>query len=392
MVSRRKAIIQDMSLLEQNARILAELEEDWSDLGPVRRFQFRGRFPNRSDKEPANTADELAQAFSNFAREEGCECRSWHDQFNDWYVDVSKVLEPTSVKITALQERLTEFVDGLEYGYLEGWNYPPKKEIRFWPDCSASNKEAAKLRASVLFGSDLVTDPVKYDNSIIRPRSRVFKVVPSEFLRKAQAGPPKDPQPTASAFAQWVYSLYGEADGTEEDIEHGKQIEKDIWERRRASASCNDNRFLRSIGSPWVLLHNGLHIHPNSKPDYHTVPHLRVKGQPLRLSPDLVYSNRQSGEVSIVEVKHSYLPLTKNLWPNVWAQLWCYAQIEVAINAPKVTVIGEVWSEMWSRGYGRGRNRVDGQKLVCLRASVRRDPRAASYDRFFRALFDIYSG
>ncbi|NKJ77773.1 ribonuclease E inhibitor RraB [Rhizobium leguminosarum] len=384
-----------MSLLEHNARTLAKLEEEWSELGPLRPFQFRGRFPNRSDEfddeDPGQPAEELAQAFADFASAEGCECRAWHDQFNVWYVDVSKALEPTAANITALQERLTGFVNGQSNAYLEGWNYPPKKEIRFWPDCSGSNKEAAKLRASVLFGSDLVADPIKHDKSVIRPRSKVFKVVPSEFLHKAQAMPPQDPQPTASAFSQWVYSLYGQADGSEEDIEHGKQIEKDIWERRRASASCNDNRFLRSIGSPWVLLHNGLHIHPDKRPEYYTVPHLRVNGQPLRLSPDLVYRNRQSGEVSIVEVKHSYLPLTKNLWPNVWAQLWCYAQIEVAANAPKVTAIGEVWSEMWSRGYGRGRTRVDGQKLVCLRASVRRDPRAAPYDRFFRALFEIYS-
>ena len=119
---------------------------------------------------------------------------------------------------------------------------------------------------------------------------------------------------------------------------------------------------------------------------------MRVNGKALRASPDLIYSNNSSSEAIIVEIKYTRMTIPKNLWPNVWAQLWCYAQIDRVAHLQRLTVVGEVWGEMFSRGYGRGRNRVDGKKLICLRASVRRDPRALPYDRFFRQLFQIYSG
>ena len=146
--------------------------------------------------------------------------------------------------------------------------------------------------------------------------------------------------------------------------------------------------FLRS---PWYLIHNGLHIDENNI-KYFQVPNLCVAGEPLRASPDLIYVNKKTSEVIIVEIKYSQLQITKNLWPNVWAQLWCYSHIAVTANAPKVTVVGEVWGKIWSSGRGRGRNRTPGERLICLRASVRRNPRASAYDQFFRALFKIYSG
>jgi len=207
---------------------------------------------------------------------------------------------------------------------------------------------------------------------------------------------PVDPQPTASAFSQWVYSLYGRAEGSEEDVADGKAAEQDIWERRRGAASCNDNHFLREAGWHWSLIHNGLDLRDRDRSNHFLAPDLRVNGEPLRASPDLVYANPDKSEVMIVEIKFSRQALPKNLWPNVWAQLWCYAQLEFARNARnarKLTVVGEVWGENWTRGYRvRGGGREPGKALVCLRALVRRDPRASSYDRFFRKLFNIYTG
>lgn len=111
-----------------------------------------------------------------------------------------------------------------------------------------------------------------------------------------------------------------------------------------------------------------------------------------RASPDLMYSSHDASELLIVETKFSRQPIPRNLWPNVWAQLWCYAQLETASQAKRLTVIGEVWGEAWSSGYGRGRNRVEGSKVLFLRALVRRNPRTPAYDRFFRRLFEIYAG
>lgn len=384
-------------LIEKNAELLARLEEEWSSLEPLRQIEFNVRFVSL-DYDPT-PPDLSAESFAARAKEEGCECTMSSDQYGTWYVTASKMMEPKAADISILQERLKSFVDEHPGGYLDGWNYPPKKAVRFWPNCPGSDKSAAFDRAAVLFESEQVEDPLKgtkffrsVEQKTNRKSGTPFKLVPSEFLRRAQASVPKCPEPTASAFSQWVYSLYSQAQGDEEDLERGKDAEREIWVRRRAAQSCNDNRFLRSIRSPWSLVHNGLHLDRQRSPDYFELPTLRVNGAPLRASPDLVYVNQENSEVIIVEIKHSHLPITKNLWPNLWAQLWCYSHIDVAASAPKVTVVGEVWGEMWSRGYGQGRSRVEGKKLVCLRASVRRNPRARAYDRFFRALFEIYRG
>jgi hypothetical protein len=373
-------------LLQKNAEQLARLEPDWSELGPRRQIDYHCRFPDR----------ERAEAFCVKAQEAGFETRLCYSGGSGDQVTASVRIEPTALKITQLQEQLESFLedaDGWEPSCVDGWSYPPKRNIHFWP--SSDNRNAVEARAAVLFGSELVEDPLAprrlpfQETNQARP---VFGLVPSEFLRKARAMQPVDPQPTASAFAQWVYSLYGRAEGGEEDVADGKAAEQDIWERRRGAASCNDNRFLRAAGWHWSLVHNGLDLRDRDRSNHFLVPSLRVNGEPLRASPDLVYANADKSEVMIVEIKFSRQALPKNLWPNVWAQLWCYAQLEMVRSARKLTVVGEVWGENWTRGYRVRGGREPGKALVCLRALVRRDPRASSYDRFFRQLFNIYTG
>jgi hypothetical protein len=376
-----------MSLIEENRQILADLEAEWHDLGPVRPVEFRGRFVDWGLGNPI-TPRSAAENFAIFAKEQGCECSIAMGEGTTWYVTATKKMEPTAPNITFLQESLKSFAEEYDGGFLEGWSYPRKKEVTFYPDCKRSNENAAEARAAVLFGSALVKDPLRRDRGLFgepAPPLRSFKLVPSEFLRRARDRPPDDVQPTASAFSQWVYSLYGDAHGSDEDRDRGKEAEEDIWERRRAAKGCNDNNFLRTNASPWRLIHNGLHIYDNDSPNYFELSRLRVKGRPLRVNPDLVYLNSEISEVLIVEIKHSHLPVTKNLWPNVWAQLWCYSHIDAAVYAKKVTVVGEVWSDVWSRG-------SHGEKVICLRSAVRRNPRARAYDRFFRTLFQIYCG
>lgn len=253
------------------------------------------------------------------------------------------------------------------------------------------NRMSAMDRAAVLFGSEAINDPLihyKVNPSSIfsfeREPPATFKLVPSQFIRRAQMMPPERPQATASAFSQWIYSLYGNAYGNEEDRERGKAMEKKVLDLRRQSACSIDNRFLRSIRSDWTLAHNGMHLNDTDKVNYLEISHLRVNGEPLRASPDLLYHNARHSEVIIVEIKYSRLPITTNLWPNLWAQLWCYSQLEIAQSAKNLTVVGEVWGE-------RKRKRKE-EPQISLRASVRRDPRALAYDRFFRKLFDIYCG
>lgn len=410
-----------MSLIETNARIIADLEKEWSELGPLRQINFAVRFNDDSEiDEQAEPLEKQVARFIAYAEGEGCECSVVTDQYGDSTICVSKMMMPTAEGITALQEKLTEYTANHFRAYVDGWHYPPKKSVVFWPRASASDEQAALARAKVLFGGELVSDPLKSknpfpeseygrvardpanacnfgffgkaaNNSVKEDHSN-FRLIPSEFLRRAASKPPHEAESTVSAFSQWVYSLYSNNFGNDEDRNGGKEAEQDIWERRGEAFNCNSEDFLRKHTLPWVLVHNGLHLNQRDNPRYFELPDLRVRGKPLRASPDLIYRNKDASEIVIVEVKYTRLAIPKNLWPNVWAQLWCYAQIETVTRAKKLTVVGEVWGEMFSRGYGRGRNRVDGQRLVCLRASVRRDPRAHAYDRFFRNLFEIYSG
>ncbi|WP_291038065.1 hypothetical protein, partial [Hyphomonas sp.] len=125
---------------------------------------------------------------------------------------------------------------------------------------------------------------------------------------------------------------------------------------------------------------------------FFSINDLLVGGKPLRVLPDLIYENTRTDEIIIVEIKHSQMDIPSNLWPNIWGQLWCYAQIQELRRFQKLTVIGEVWGDYYRKeSLGKRRGLRDCQ-YVYLRASVRRNPRAVPYDRFFRTLFDIYRG
>lgn len=259
--------------------------------------------------------------------------------------------------------------------------------------------------------SALFDDVEVVDSYITRPRARrlitlgarqrvtdvkqhpePFKLMPSEFLKRARAMAPQDSEPTASAFASWVYSLYGVPGTNEEDLQRGIEGEKLLsrfgedsrFDSRQGWIGATPSR-LASRGDGWRLVHQGLHL--TEKPlTCFEVDTLRVNGTPMRMSPDLVYRNQRTGEVRIIEIKLSRLPLPINLWPNVWAQLWCYSHIPLALNAPEVVVAGEVWGDWMSR------INHDLVRFMGLRSVVRRDPKSPSYDRFFRELFKIYGG
>lgn len=271
--------------------------------------------------------------------------------------------------------------------------------IAYFPYGSTDSEydDALHWRAKAIFEPLNLSDPMLDDWARTGrwrfPSTRKpFHLVPSEFLRWAQANAPQKPVATASAFADWVYSLYSSPRSHDDAaMARGIAMERVIFEQRArfreamSFASSSDNAMLEKRGLPWKLSHCGLHLDAqNDTVDYFELENLNVHGEPLRASPDLVYVNTRSGELIVVEIKFTRQAITTNLWPNVWAQLWIYAHIPAAIAAPRVTVIGEIWGE-WYAPEQRLR-------AVGLRASVRRDPRERSYDRFFRMLFDIYRG
>lgn len=143
-----------------------------------------------------------------------------------------------------------------------------------------------------------------------------------------------------------------------------------------------NGKALRRRGDGWKLVHQGIHVNSDTVP-FFELEGLQVRGQPLRASPDLVFRNQITGQVLVVEIKLSRQSLPSNLWPNIWAQLWCYSQKSIAKNAPKVTVTGEVWGDnTW-----RGSRRLASMHLLYLRSSCQARPARARLWSFFSATF-----
>lgn len=237
-------------------------------------------------------------------------------------------------------------------------------------------------RWRLLNGEGALEDPLQ-----VEPASR-FHVSGAEFIRLACSKPPKFLEPTVSAFADWIYSLYTVAPA-KLVLERGRQAEFDIQLKRNARARRVDSMSDVPV-SDWKLEHNGLNLLTTSKPlrgpqeyAYFEIPSLQVCSQPLRASPDLLYRHRKTKDAVLVEIKFSNKAIPSNLWPNVWAQLWAYAQIPQLEDSPTIRAVGEVWGEV-----------ADARKFppVCLRRVVVHDPRDAVFDSFFRELFDIYRG
>lgn len=312
-----------------------------------------------------------------------------------------------------MSDELGESVSGDPCQDASGGSSPKKSSLRLVMSDRDNDKAPYHRRQIEERMSALFDDVEVVDAYITRPRVRrmftlgtkrwgapaeqqpePFKLVPSEFLKRARAMAPQSPEPTASAFASWVYSLYGVPGTNEDDMQRGIEGEKLLsrfgedsrFDSRRGWIGATPSK-LASRGDGWRLVHQGLHLTEKPLANFE-VEALRVNGTPMRLSPDLVYRNQRSGEVRIVEIKLSRLPVPTNLWPNVWAQLWCYSHIPLALNAPKVVVAGEVWGDWMSR-ITRDRYLV---RFMGLRSVVRRDPRVSSYDRFFLELFNIYGG
>jgi hypothetical protein len=277
------------------------------------------------------------------------------------------------------------------------------KTVEFWPshseEAELKNALATNDRRAVLFDSALVADPIHHwvpDNKSFFPKRlepAPFNLVPSEFIALAKRRAPRHPPATASAFSAWLYSLYSSARGDEEDRERGKLIEKAVLDRRRAITQSNNSEHLQQAMSDWTLSYCGIGEVSNRVEPFLEIDHLRVNGSPLRVSPDLIYYNAKKSTFAIVEIKHTRMPIPTNLWPNIWGQLWCYAQLEKVRGATTVSVIGEVWGDRWTPRYRiMGEGRHGGEHLIVLRASVKRDPRERAFDRFFRTLFEIYAG
>lgn len=395
-----------MQLIEENSARLKVLEKEWKEAGLICPIEFvitcRLRFNGYENEPESQETDELAEQFSNFLSEKGYLVYITLGRSDERKVVATKLTEQTPESITRMQESLLDLASVEESVTVE-WGVPEKEEVKFYYDDPRSNRGSLKLMEKVLFGQSLVKDllneSMNYTSGVIGAKHgytpAVFRIKPSDFLQRADEMRIKNPDPTVSGFSQWVYGLYASANGTEEDKEKGREVEASIFEKHKSFTGSIDNLQLKKDGSPWRLVHSGLqssfkqkdYRNYNKRPDYFGIPQLKVGGKSLRGSPNLVYLNSSDSKAIIVEIKYSRLPIPTNLWPNIWAQLWCYSHVHLVDSSKSVTVIGEVWGDQTL--YMRRASHI---QRLCLRSSVRRNPRAPAYDKFFRRLFEIYSG
>lgn len=384
-----------LPLVEQNAKKIADLEREWSVLGPLREITFTVYFRVEAGLEA------LAQA----ARDNGFNVRisNWAPgERIRFTLEASRKMEPSAQEVTRWQcwfedqaSSVPDFreEDGFDElaAELAGWSYPRKLKPIFMLEGNLRHKRESHFTASIertriLFGETLC-DFEASNGWADREDSRkagAFQLVPTKFIENAERRRPREPAPTASGFSQWLYSLYSNAYGKDEDRARGEFAEQEIFAERTKVFSATDYQTMRKRFPGWRLQHNGMNTGKDEPPRYFEIKELSVGGRALRVLPDLIFENTNTGARIIVEVKHSYMTIPTNLWPNIWGQLWCYSQMTDIKISPSVTVVGEVWGDKTDHRYG--------ERDVYLRASVRRDPRAVAFDQFFRILFDIYRG
>jgi len=130
-------------------------------------------------------------------------------------------------------------------------------------------------------------------------------------------------------FTKWVWTLCYLQLPNPSSLARGKHIERSI--ARLAKPSDNPD---------WELVYRDpLECAPAPL----KISSLTFNDEPLWGAPDLVYRNKVTGELIIVERKASDKKIPVNGWPNLKAQLWAYSHIYDFKSAPVISLIGEVW-------------------------------------------------
>jgi hypothetical protein len=144
---------------------------------------------------------------------------------------------------------------------------------------------------------------------------------------------------TVSAFADWVMRLYiPENDPIA--LQRGIEGERAVVDRqgmlRRTKLEIPRWEF-----GGWKLEHDGIR---GQFMDAFDISTLKIGGEGLQGVPDLVFRERRTNRIAIVEIKVSSADLPSDGWPNLRAQLWAYSRIDRWMNAPEIILAGEVWA------------------------------------------------
>lgn len=173
------------------------------------------------------------------------------------------------------------------------------------------------------------------------------------LLSRAKKFPPDNKRASASNLGSWVFRISHNPEyvlkQNHEQIRKSQSspfVENDIINPAKELAQKrNDKQF----ATGWRLIYadNGDEI------ESFTSSSLVVGGQALKCRPDGVFRHHSSGEILIIERKitnkfESQIP--EHSYPNIRAQLWCYAFIDEWKDAPKITLMDDIWRRNSSTG------------------------------------------
>lgn len=167
------------------------------------------------------------------------------------------------------------------------------------------------------------------------------------ILHRAGRYPPRKPQANASSFANWVYKLSHNPEresGEYQDDKRKSQSSPFTFEDGDVVAGyLARERDDEQLGYGWTLVY----ADPGDEiRERFFASRLIVDDERIRCRPDAVMRHDATGEILIIERKITTkfdCQIPTHSWPNVRAQLWCYAWIDDWADAPKITLMDEIW-------------------------------------------------
>jgi hypothetical protein len=156
-----------------------------------------------------------------------------------------------------------------------------------------------------------------------------FHIGHQQLLRDAKRHPPIAVGGSVSNFTDWIYRLYVPQKDYA-NLVRGLRVERDIAIQKIQVPNH----------SRWKLIHNGMG--DNAKNAF-SITALTINGAPMRGTPDLVFQEKDTRRILIVEIKVTEKDIPSDGWPNMRAQLWAYSKIDKWKDAPEVILVGELW-------------------------------------------------
>lgn len=156
-----------------------------------------------------------------------------------------------------------------------------------------------------------------------------YRVAHEELLLLAKNYPPKEAGQTVTDFTDWMFRLYV-PERNYSSLLRGQQIERKIASLRVPAP----------VHSRWNLEFNGM---CGEESKAFEISELKINGAPLRGKPDLVFREKGTKRILIIEVKTSDADIPSDGWPNMRAQLWAYSKVDAWRDAEEMLLVGEVW-------------------------------------------------